>query len=119
MTAEAILRSTAAAGVTLSLSAAGTIKAAGEQAAVSCWLAPIRENKAVIIALLAKDTAAAVSWRWLIHFSNRGPLEAAFSPEATHGEVLAIYRDALAAEPIEPGRERLAAMNQAGGQHAD
>jgi len=46
------------------------------------------------------------AWRWLIHFSDRNPLEVAFSPEATHGEVLDCYPDALAAEPIEPGRRQ-------------
>lgn len=43
------------------------------------------------------------AWRWLVHFENRTPLEVAFSPEATHGEVLDFYPDALAAEPIEAG----------------
>ncbi|HRD87494.1 MAG TPA: hypothetical protein PK752_04425 [Accumulibacter sp.] len=106
MSAAAILRETAAAGVTLSLSATGTIKAAGEQDAVARWLTTIKANKAGIVALLAKDTAAAVSWRWLLHFSDRNPLEAAFSPAATHADVLAAYPSALAAEPIEPGRRQ-------------
>ncbi|MCC2866310.1 MAG: hypothetical protein LK562_00715 [Candidatus Accumulibacter phosphatis] len=37
--------------------------------------------------------------RWLLHFADREPLTVAFSPAATHAEVLAIYPDALAAEP--------------------
>ncbi len=44
-------------------------------------------------------------WRWLVHFSDRNPLEVAFSPEATHSEVLRLYPDALAAEPIATGRQ--------------
>jgi len=51
-------------------------------------------------------SVAGVSWRWLIHFPDRNPLEVAFSPEASHAEVLDCYPDALAAEPIEPGRRQ-------------
>ena len=40
------------------------------------------------------------AWRWLIHFADRNPVEVAFSPEATHVEVLDIYPSALAAEPM-------------------
>ena len=54
MSATAILRETAAAGVTLSLSSAGTIKAVGNQAAVDLWLPAIREHKTGIVALLAE-----------------------------------------------------------------
>ncbi len=46
------------------------------------------------------------AWRWLVHFPDRNPLEVAFSPEASHAEVLDFYPDALAAEPIDPGRRR-------------
>ena len=106
MSATAILRETAAAGVTLSLSSAGTIKAVGNQAAVDLWLPAIREHKTGIVALLAEGTAAAVSWLWLLHFADRNPLEVAFSPAATHAEVLDAYPAALAAEPIAPGRRQ-------------
>ena len=47
-----------------------------------------------------------VHYRWLIHFSDRNPLEVAFSPAATHAEVLDTYPSALAAEPIEPCRRQ-------------
>lgn len=43
---------------------------------------------------------------WLLHFSDRDPLEVAFSPAATHAEVLDAYPDAAAAEPIEAGRRQ-------------
>ncbi len=46
------------------------------------------------------------AWLWLLHFENRNPLEVAFSPEASHAEVLDAYPDALAAEPIEQGRRQ-------------
>lgn len=45
-------------------------------------------------------------YRWLIHFADRKPLTVAFSPAATHAAVLDVYPDALAAEPIEPGRRQ-------------
>ncbi len=46
------------------------------------------------------------SYCWLVHFSDRNPLAVDFSPAATHDEVLDAYPDALAAEPIEPGRRQ-------------
>lgn len=42
----------------------------------------------------------------MLHFSGRNSLEVALSPPATHAEVLEAYPDALAAEPIEPGRRQ-------------
>ena len=113
MTAAAILRATAAAGVTLSLSATGTLKAAGEQAAVDRWLANIKENKVDIIALLsdaASGKTCRAASRWLLHFSDRNPLTVEFSPPATHAEVLASYPGTLAAEPIEASRRQPATM---------
>jgi len=50
--------------------------------------------------------ALSSSSRWLLHFSDRNPLTVALSPAATHAEVLDTYPDALAAEPIEPGRRQ-------------
>ncbi len=104
MTAAAILRDSAVDGVTLLLSATGTIKVTGEQAAVARWLTTIKENKAGIVALLA-ETARKMPFEascWLIHFADRNPLEVAFSPAATHAEVLFWYQDAVAAEPFTP-----------------
>lgn len=43
---------------------------------------------------------------WLLHFYDRNPLTVAFSPVASHDEVLNAYSDALAAEPIQPGRRQ-------------
>ncbi len=40
-------------------------------------------------------------YRWMVHFADRDPLEVAFSPEASHGDVLAFYPAALAAEPAD------------------
>lgn len=49
----------------------------------------------------AGDTATASRW-WLIHYPGRDPLEVACCPEATHAEILAMYPDAVAAEPFTP-----------------
>lgn len=56
--------------------------------------------------VLEKNDALESSARWLLHFSDRESLAVAVSPPATHAEVLNAYPDALAAEPIEPGRRQ-------------
>jgi hypothetical protein len=106
MTAAAVLRDSAVDGVTLSLSATGTIKATGEKSAVARWLATIKENKVEILTLLseaASKNPCPEGSLWLLHFTDRPP-DCGLSPSATHAEVLASYPDALAAEPIEAGR---------------
>lgn len=47
-------------------------------------------------------------FRWLIHFPDRDPVETTCLPEPTHAEVLAMYPDATAAEPM-PERPRIKA----------
>ncbi len=37
-----------------------------------------------------------------VHYADRDPVEAAYTPPATHAEVLAFHPVALAAEPFEP-----------------
>ncbi len=49
---------------------------------------------------LCRDNETA-SYRWLIHCVDRNPLEVAFSPAASHAEVLDAYPHALAVEPLE------------------
>lgn len=49
----------------------------------------------------AGDTATASRW-WLIHYSDRDPLEVAYCPEATHAEILERHPDAVAAESFTP-----------------
>lgn len=104
MTAAAILRETAAAGVTLSLSPAGTIKAAGEKSAVDRWLPTIREHKGGIVTLLAEAANIqpfGVSRCWLLHFPDHNSLEVAFSPAVSHAEVMRFYPETIAAEPFD------------------
>lgn len=103
MTATTIIREAQADGVRLALSPTGSIKATGDCAAVNRWLAVLREHKAEIVDVLkmgAGDTATASRW-WMLHFCDREPLTVAFSPAATHAEVLAWYQDAVAAEPVD------------------
>jgi hypothetical protein len=38
---------------------------------------------------------------WLVHFTDRDPVYATYSPEATHSEVLRGYPSAVAAEPAD------------------
>lgn len=47
-------------------------------------------------------------FRWLIHFPDRDPVETTCLPEPTHAEVLAMYPDATAAEPM-PERTKIKA----------
>jgi len=113
MSAAEILREAAAAGVSLSLTATGTVKAAGAKAAVDSWLAKIKEHKVDIIALLSeaassKPSRAASSG--LFPVSDRNPLTVDSPPAATHAKVLASEPGALAAEPIEASRRQPATM---------
>lgn len=104
MTHATIIERVEADGVRLTLSPDGTIKATGDGAAVNRWLAVIRQHKAEIVEALkvgAGDTATGSRW-WLIHYTDREPLELACSPPATHAEVLEQYPDAVAAEPFTP-----------------
>ena len=40
------------------------------------------------------------SWGWLLHYPASDPVQVFCLPEPTHAEVLAMYLDAVAAEPI-------------------
>jgi hypothetical protein len=104
MNPATIIREAQADGVKLVLSPAGTIKVAGDGAAVNRWLAMIREHKAEIIDVLkvgAVDTATASRW-WLIRYPDRDPVEVCCFPDATRAEVLAGRHGATEAEPFEP-----------------
>lgn len=57
MTPAAIIYQAAAEGVHLSLTPAQTVKASGDQAAVSRWLSVIREQKPAIIKALLENSA--------------------------------------------------------------
>lgn len=100
MSPDTIIREAFADGVKLDLSASGNIKATGDQMVVSRWLATIRQHKPELVETLRHTDLR--SWCWLIHFTDRDPVPASFSPEVTHAEALACYPDAVAAEPYTP-----------------
>jgi hypothetical protein len=61
VTPAAIIRKAAADGVSLALSPAGTIKATGDQAAVSQWVPFLREHKPALLAALARPDPPTLS----------------------------------------------------------
>jgi hypothetical protein len=61
--------------------------------------------------LFSGDTSI-TSWRWMLHFADRKPVEVTFSPEATHAEVLELYPAAVAAEPVPDARRSLAPLTR-------
>jgi hypothetical protein len=104
MTPTTIIHEVQAAGVSLTLSPAGTLKATGDVVAVNRWLTMIRDHKAEIVKALkvgAGDTGTTSRW-WLIHFTDRDPVEVICCPDSTHADILEQYTDAVAAEPFTP-----------------
>ena len=65
-------------------------------------------------ALAANETPAA---RWLLHFTNREPVTVWITPPATHGEVLALYPESVAAEPAPPPDEPASATDTDDDRH--
>ena len=102
MSPATIIRRAQADGVSLILSSAGNIKAIGDGSAVDRWLPVIREHKAKIIDVLATGSSdeAATSHYWLLHYTDREPLEVTCSPSATHAGILERHPNAVAAEPF-------------------
>lgn len=100
MTPAALLQQVAAAGVQLSLSPTGKIKAMGQEAAIAQWLPLIRDYKPGLVALLQERAKTARSWGWRLHFAKGRPVEAYFTPPATHAQALAAYPGAIGAAPI-------------------
>ena len=102
MSPATIIRQALDAGVDLSLTEAGTIKANGDPATINRLAPLIREHKAAIIeALKAANDAMRSCW-WLIHYPDRDPVEVACCPDATHADILERHPDAVAAEPFTP-----------------
>ena len=58
------------------------------------------EEKTAPPAKVSPGDTATASIRWLIHYSDRDPVELACYPDATHAEILEWHPDAIAAEPI-------------------
>jgi len=106
MTLSALIRKRDTGNLATAIPAISATQPKGEAATVAriatVAVANPEERKTVPPAKVgAGDTATASRW-WLIHYPDRDPVEVAFSPEATHAEVLEAYPDALAAEPFTP-----------------
>ena len=103
MNPAAIIQGARSDGVDLRLTDAGTIKASGDQAAVSRWLAAIREHKPEIIALL-KGSPATTSRGWTVTYPSGQQVETfillADGTCPTRAQVLMDYVGACDAEPI-------------------
>ena len=90
MTPATVIREAHVDGVILTVSDTGTLKANGDEAAVSRWLPAIREHKAEIIDALkvvASDTATACRV-WLLTLPTGESFETHCTPPATRAEVL-------------------------------
>ena len=114
MSPASIICQAQADGVRLALTAAGSIKASGDGAAIERWLAVLRSSKAELVELLRRqaepappaqptraieDTATVSAW-WLLHYADRDPVQMVSCPPATLAQVLKHRPDVLAAEPI-------------------
>lgn len=67
---------------------------------VTTKAAPILECTPVTPVTPQTDNGQGATARaWLLHFSDRDPMEVWTAPPATHDEILALYPDAVAAEP--------------------
>lgn len=108
MTPAAIIKQAARDGVTLALSPSGAVKATGDQAAVTRWLAAIREHKAAIIAAL-KVSPGDTARGWLVRYPDGGMIETcvilADGSYPTRAEVLRDYPGAIDAEALQEGGE--------------
>lgn len=102
MTPAAIIEKATADGVNLTLSPAGTIKVAGDQAEVDRWLPIIRESKPAIVAMLTAAAKVATSWGWLLHYPDSDPVTVFTVPTSTHAGMLRDFPGAIAAEPFKP-----------------
>jgi hypothetical protein len=101
LTPAAIIRGAQSEGVRLAVSPAGTIKATGDGAAVSRWVAVIREHKAQIIDALkaaahpaANDDAgltASTANQWRVFDRDGATREITYSPARTEAQVRRDY----------------------------
>ena len=103
MNAAAILEQAEMEGVKLFLSESGNLKLGGDKVQLDKWLPEIKAHKLEIIVALTKaanDPDTTTCFRWLIHLTDREPLQVTFSPGLTRAEVLKRYPDAETAEPM-------------------
>lgn len=101
MNPRSIIQQATADGVKLALSAAGNIKATGDDAAVERWLPTIREHKVEIIQAMqdAANDSAERHFAWNVILPNGERLTVTCSPEATAEEMRRDYPRATV-EPL-------------------
>jgi hypothetical protein len=100
MSARDLLSQARADGVAIVMGAAGRLRYSGPEPMVMRWLAVIREHKDAIRVALSEDQDGVSAPAWLLHFTDRDPLEVHFFPAAVHAEALAAYPAAVAAEAL-------------------
>ena len=120
MRPEEIIKGAASDGVNLSLSATGSIKFAGNDAAVGRWIDLIREHKAGSVELLGRagddwvdlsdpeppQPAARQSQWWRLHYPDKRPIEVFSEHGDTEAETLAKQVAELSSQLAERAAEQ-------------
>jgi len=96
MTPATLLSAARADGVALTLTAAGTIKAAGRQAAVARWLPEVREHKEALLVALSEPHRL-----WDIVEPSGACWRSCVAPPQTLAQILAAYGPGTSAVPVE------------------
>jgi len=90
MNPATIIQSAAGEGVRLALSTSGTIKASGDQGAVSRWLPVVREHKSAIIKTLLANSACTGDLgairEWLTYIGEHDPATIAVVMDQCRGD---------------------------------
>ena len=113
MNPAALLHEALGAGIAFELIGDIGLTIRGDAAAIQRLTPALRECKPEIIAILRGADLPSVAncdshtqidsaryYRWRVHFVDRDPVEIGCTPEVNHSELLAMYPEALAAEPL-------------------
>ena len=65
-------------------------------------MATVARIATVAVAIPTETQTATASRCWLLHYTDREPVEVASFPTATHADILERHPEAIAAEPFEP-----------------
>jgi hypothetical protein len=98
MNATTIIKEASTEGVTLALSATGTIKATGDAEAVARWIPAIREYKGEIIEALKAAVTEAQCWRVRVTDSET----CIATSGTTRADIMTMYPDAISMETYQP-----------------
>lgn len=115
MTLSALIRKREAGSLATAIPAISATQPKGEAGTVAriatvAVAKPKKEKTAPPAKVGAGDTATASRW-WLIHYTDRDPVEVACYPDGTHADILERHPDAIAAEPFTPSiRQPLAPL---------